>query len=45
MPVELLSESERAKLTRFPSKIAHEDLSRLFTLSGEDLSLTTRSPR
>jgi len=36
MPVELLSESERAKLSRFPEKIPHEDLRRYFTLSEED---------
>ena len=36
MPVELPSESERAKLSRFPEKIPREDLRRHFTLSEED---------
>ena len=36
MPVELLSESERAKLSRFPEEIPREDLRHYFTLSEED---------
>ena len=36
MPVELLSKSARAKLSRFPEKIPREDLRRHFTLSEED---------
>ena len=36
MPVQLLSDSERAKLSRFPEEIPREDLRRHFTLSDED---------
>ncbi len=36
MPVELLSESERKKLSRFPEEIPRENLRRHFTLSEED---------
>jgi Transposase. len=36
MPVELLSKSERAKLSQFPEEIPREDLRRHFTLSEED---------
>jgi hypothetical protein len=39
MPVELLSESERAKLSRFPSEIPREDLIGRFSLREENLDL------
>jgi len=42
MPVELLSSTERAKLSRFPSEIPREDLRRHFTLSDEDLCATRK---
>jgi hypothetical protein len=42
MPVELLSESERAKLSRFPEEIPPEDLQRHFTLSDEDLRVVEK---
>jgi TnpA family transposase len=42
MPVELLSESERAKLSRFPEEIPPEDLQRHFTLSDEDIRVVEK---
>jgi len=42
MPIELLSESERAKLSRFPEEIPLEDLQRHFTLSDEDIRVVER---
>jgi hypothetical protein len=42
MPVEPLSESERAKLSRFPEEIPPEDLQRHFTLLDEDLRVVEK---
>ena len=37
MPVQFLSEADRARLTRFPAEIAPDDLVAFFTLSESDL--------
>lgn len=42
MPVELLSKSERGKLSRFPKEIPHENLRLHLTLSEEDRDAASR---